>query len=75
MQYTGLKDKNGLEIWEKDIVRNTVDPDVGHIEIVEYQDYGFQPFSASPGFSWWMKAEWCEVLGNVYENPELKPGA
>lgn len=72
MQYTGLKDKNGKEIYECDIL------DIGgqHIAgcfppyIVEYEDGGFTPFSIA-GWEYKAEAEECEVIGNTYENPEL----
>lgn len=72
-QYTGLKDKNGKEICDGDIIKN----DRGTILKVIYVDAAFyvegtdalskkHVFTLLSDFSMWS-----EVLGNIYENPEL----
>lgn len=60
MQYTGLKDRYSKEIYEGDILL------LGHDRIVEVkwdtEIAGFCPF-----ITW----EAYEIIGNIYENPEL----
>ena len=65
MQYTGLHDKNGKEIYEGDILRFENLPD---LDIVEATDGGWNPFidSMETDGAWHY-----EVIGNIYSNPEL----
>jgi uncharacterized phage protein (TIGR01671 family) len=67
MQYTGLKDKNGKEIYEGDICRVEY---VGCREI-KFEKGGFYFGEGTPmsNFSSW--SEKIEIIGNIYENPEL----
>ena len=75
MQYTGRKDRNNQEIYEGDIVRE------------HYHNKTFKVFWNSMGCgSWWfaernkdgdmehastVNLDYLEVIGNIYENPEL----
>jgi len=68
MQFTGLYDKNGKEIYEGDIVEfgTDKDDDTKHCKIeVKYntQMAGFNPLNESD--------ENFYVIGNIYENPDL----
>lgn len=59
MQYTGLKDKNGKEIYEGDIIEYFDE----QIELVEWSKSDFWSGLGTFRIS--------KVIGNIYENPEL----
>lgn len=78
MQFTGLKDKNGKEIYEGDIVNIKHPYDKGG----DFEDTNGRVFwyetgwahsnqSGRPPKGMW---EYCEIIGNIYENPELLNG-
>ena len=70
-QYTGLKDKNGKEIFEGDIVRDSPDGEIDEV-IWEYASWRIKPCDD------WLcdYAKSVEIIGNIYENPSLlEPGA
>jgi uncharacterized phage protein (TIGR01671 family) len=76
-QYTGLTDKNDTKIFEGDIIQNVTE---GKTAVVQW-------FSEYSAFMLWCKSKnqvyWLydndfhniEVIGNIYDNPELLGGA
>ena len=84
MQYTGLIDKNGVEIYEGDII-TIIDKVSEYNEKISREKFGYfvvhwseqlagwYPESLNgyePDESWWSVWD-TEVIGNIYENPEL----
>lgn len=70
MQYTGNKDKNGKEIYEGDIVKTFEEP-----FFVFYSPEHFcYLLKDVDGYLETMKSYRTQVLGNIYENPELLEG-
>jgi hypothetical protein len=69
MQFTGLKDKNGKEIYEGDIVKN----DRGqHFDILWQGDCWIMRYENENTAKYRMtELSELEVVGNIYENPEL----
>ncbi|KLU62316.1 YopX protein [Peptococcaceae bacterium CEB3] len=71
-QYTGLKDKNGNEIYEGDILRLFKDDEGPHNWWVEWRqniaEFTIRQEYAVTGMQY---AKLAEVIGNIFENPEL----
>ena len=73
MQSTGLRDKNGKEIFEGDIVKMSKDvySEPTYYEVVRHYGGAYRLESKQHGCELWLRHTDCEVVGNIYENPEL----
>lgn len=78
LQFTGLKDKNGTEIYEGDILQGTYyfrgvgwyDTGEGDVEIkgkVVYEQGGYE----CQGYNLGDLTNDVEIIGNIYESPEI----
>lgn len=69
MQYTGLKDRNGKEIYEGDILLHE---DGKLKEVVEWKSETWTEEGFMTGFGeWFGTANQYEIIGNIYENPDM----
>lgn len=75
MQFTGLCDRNGKEIYEGDIVEVTGTPYYAKRGQVVFNGKEYGLLDANNGFCadfvWEDWERFFEVIGNIYENPEL----
>lgn len=83
MQSTGLKDKNDKEIFEGDIVRTTrflgradeiggfYEYEKDYVGVVKVLEGSWVIDIGSVAVRLWSEIDEPEVLGNIYENPEL----
>lgn len=69
-QYTGLKDKTGVEVYEGDIVEDDI---LGiSLYVIKFVKGRFTMVDSEDGTgSLWILSEECKVVGNIHDNPEL----
>lgn len=69
-QFTGLKDSNGDDIYENDLV--LLDPDDPPYQVI-FDEGKFELSNDYLGLVYDLSEEHmgCEIIGNIHENPEL----
>ena len=73
MRSTGLFDKNGVEIFEGDVVKlqYTITSDFELFEVRQFRGGAWRIDNRRRGSELWLRNEDCEVVGNIHENPDL----
>lgn len=77
-QYTGVTDKNGKKIFEGDIIEvdsiyGTIQTKPIRFEIEWEESSGFYPLTVyRDGGDCFIDTDYCEVIGNIHDNLELR---
>lgn len=67
LEFVGLRDKNGKEMYEGDIINQGE----GYSYQIGKIKFGDGKFYCTVGMDWGEIETTCEIIGNIYENPEL----
>lgn len=75
-QFTGMVDKNGRRIWENDIIKHEISDTIGVVKWYQEDYVGWCVDDIVIGEQQFTDEMWneCEVIGNVFGNPELMKG-
>ena len=75
-QYTGMVDRNGKRIWENDIVKHEVSDTIGTVKWYQEDYVGWCVDDIVIDEQQFTDEMWneCEVIGNIFDNPELLKG-
>lgn len=72
MQFTGLRDKTGIEIYEGDILYNPHDSAGYYLVVWDNQGERFTlGYNDKYPLKHYRPDQWWEVVGNIHENPEI----
>ena len=72
MQYTGLKDEKGREIYEGDILFQKYGIRLNEIIVVKYEGASFVCKDNEGKYSMLYEVnDFFEIIGNIHQNPEL----
>lgn len=77
MQFTGLHDKNGKEIYEGDVLKYDACGDVSHHRIYFHEESGrwmderYEDGDSVTVYDSFEFVRECKIIGNIHQNPEL----